>query len=207
MTMVNERAKQTVNAALVVMLAGWPNSATAQDVWDQALQGSPACACIDPWVGYWDDGQNRDITLERDTATGSAATTVSLQPGYGGGSCQQWDIALENMCIDSNGHPPAAGQPAWCESKWCYVNATTCERPHRLSALDWQSYPVPPTGLTYSYETCGNVDTYFQDTYLYNALRGKHLRVSSPALVHERSRLFPQFLMMGAARRYLSPVI
>ena len=56
------------------------------------------------------------------------------------------------------------------------VDADTCQRPLDLSDSEPGSASA---GLSYSYETCGNLNTYSETRHL-KYLRGKHLRVSYP---------------------------
>jgi len=85
---------------------------------------------------------------------------------YGVGSCEAWDEGIEPNC---NGDSP----PDYCSSKWCYVNETECRAANVSFAAS-----VFTCGRFYSYETCGEEDTFSLDTP--NSLRGATLRIATP---------------------------
>jgi len=67
---------------------------------------------------------------------------------YGLEGCQVYDKDLEPFC-DKEGFP---GNPDWCAKAFCYVDKNNC---------DLDNYPSTYfEGLTYSYQTCGNTNTF-----------------------------------------------
>ena len=77
---------------------------------------------------------------------------------YGGGGCSKHDLTLSSgndvgQCADEAG-TPLEGAPAWCSKMWCWVDPTRCDRLNTLSSK-FQSPKV-----AYSYETCGDANTY-----------------------------------------------
>jgi len=72
-----------------------------------------------------------------------------VHPGYGSSMCSTWS--------SSTLYPECGGQslqPEWCTRKWCYVNPSLCQR----RSVGSPEFP----GLSYSFETCGNLDYYVQ---------------------------------------------
>lgn len=174
------KAAATAAAAAFLAAAG----VGAQDA---ATTGSSACPCIDPWAatGFataaaqtaFDATQCRDATHEGQNKGG--VTSSCLSADYGASTCQAWDQQLSPECVNAQGQVPDSGQPDWCTSKWCYVDPS-CARPNSQSTMAWADVTGLPTdGLAFSYETCGNVDSYSASKH-YAALKGRHLRVSYP---------------------------
>lgn len=167
--------------AVAVALSGCmlPHPASAQsNNWAQPEHppgGSPSCECIDPWERA--AGGARAVHLE--TAPGSEQQLL-LPADYGAARCAAWDSAVEGSCVEADGRPLDSGQPSWCTKKWCYVNASACERPYSQSFVAWDdntTATLPEDGLFYSYHTCGNLDSFVAERH-YLALEGKNLRVS-----------------------------
>ena len=80
----------------------------------------------------------------------SPGTAYAYPTSYGMDSCLLHDAAEQPYCADANGVllPDA---PAWCQSLWCFVDATNCD-----VANDPASYFAGSTpALHYSYEACG----------------------------------------------------
>ena len=171
-----------VGAMLAVALMGSPHGATAQRT------ASPACECIDPWSTRSAAAQQLPITgtlgaRRQDVLT---APPHSVFPAtYGAQGCAAQDSQLDQVCVTCvNGHSckvPPSGQPDWCASQWCYVNASTCERPFSYSDVNFDPEVEAPDDLAYSYETCGNLDSYAAQKH-FTALNGKTLRVGARQL-------------------------
>ena len=143
----------------------------------QSSTGSPACPCIDPWPDATATcAGGRQLQINREHHFGvTNRTAVCVPLDYGAAECRTWDNASWNSaCLASDGSVRDSGQPEWCAAAWCYVNQTNCDRPMDPADVDPGSASA---GLYYSYETCGNLNTY-SDTRHYNYLRGKHIRVS-----------------------------
>ena len=69
-----------------------------------------------------------------DTSTGEPLVTVIAEGGeyaypfaYGLDTCEQWDVLLEPSCADSDGIPHLDA-PTWCERRWCFVDADSCDQ-------------------------------------------------------------------------------
>lgn len=150
--------------------------------------GSEACPCIDPWSATSYATAEAAATFETDqcrpaTHAGrnrNGPTTSCLPPDYGASRCSTWDMLLSPECVNAQGEVPDSGQPDWCQSSWCYVDPANCARPFSTSSMSWPTVTgLPEDGLAYSYETCGNVDSYSASKH-YESLSGMHLKVSYP---------------------------
>lgn len=114
---------------------------------------------------------------------------------YGSRGCRAYDGAASDEC-------QREVRPAWCDYRWCFVSSSKCLKPNapskffegvrmaNLTGPETASSDLggsaggDPALLTYSYETCGNVDIFtFQaglaDTFARVASHGR-LRVSIP---------------------------
>lgn len=167
----------------VLLLLVFAAPAVAQPPPPPLSIGSPACECIDPWAqntsASVDESGCRNATLGYRHLGGPHGIDLCLPMTYGRSRCEAWDSHVGGVCVDQRGTALASGAPDWCASKWCYVDASTCERPHQPTNIAFHD-PDAPLNLAYSYETCGNLDTYTGDAH-FRTLRGKHLRVSYPA--------------------------
>jgi hypothetical protein len=130
--------------------------------------GYPDCPCIDPWPL---SGPGTNATNCSGVATGDGSC---YGRSYGAHGCQSYDSVVAPQCQTSS-------PPEWCADRWCYVSPWNCRKPTtrsatfpgvvmsnetmfaeagiNLDALTGCSEPKP-NELTYSYATCGNVDTY-----------------------------------------------
>jgi len=110
--------------------------------------GHASCQC----VGFSNVPWTNDISW-----TNKSGQTWTMQyPGDMGGTCQAWDEDVHPLC--KNAGP---GRPDWCDKKWCFVDPCECDLPTPpkvTMVLPWATF----TGksLYYSYETCGNADSY-----------------------------------------------
>lgn len=136
--------------------------------------GSPACQCIDPWASMVEPNHSQ---CHNATVSG---VRDCLPANYGAGRCRPWDMDA-HMCRHGGGATVTSlisSGLGWCRSAWCYVNASTCERPHRGTQILWHDLPRDVTqNLAYSYETCGNLDEYSASKH-HDRLRNQTLRVS-----------------------------
>ena len=142
--------------AALVLLLGVPPRAPVR-AWPAG--GAADCPCVQPWAD--------PIPSVREAVFPSA--TVTVPGGYGASACRAWDENLTALC---GGPAP----PEFCSSRWCYVNASNCYRPRDASALTFEPASAS-SPLTYSYETCGNLNAYSRSR-LYETLQGKTLRVT-----------------------------
>lgn len=126
---------QLARAALLTALLN--HSTRAQQ---QCSGGDLRCPCISSYEGF-----NVSGALNEELLVSVDGTDHAYGPGYGLHSCRAHDSNTAPYC-------DAAGYPTWCSFSWCYVNASSCG----LSASP-SSY-VPD--LYYSYEACGNTDTF-----------------------------------------------
>ncbi len=133
-----------------------------------ALAGaSPECPCVNPWedlpidVGGAcadDPARSRAVLVEGES--------VCVADDYGADECRAWDSDIPQCQRNS--------PPEWCSNAWCYVNSSNCLRPNH------EASSVPDVAVTYSYETCGNVDSYIDYGGRFRWLQGRELRVSMP---------------------------
>ena len=154
---------------------------TSPVVAQEEVAGAAECRCIDPWSAMLPDDTRtcRDLSVQRQNDWGIDNATLACVPLNYGTFCASHDNASHHpACLTAEGQVVDSGQPEWCTGRWCYVNASTCTRPHSLadtaaSASDTRAE------LYHSYETCGNLNAY-TDARHYSYLRGRHLRVSYP---------------------------
>ena len=90
-------------------------------------------------------------------ANPSGDAVVPYPASYGVGTCAAHDAATEPYCADADG-ASLPDAPDWCLSAWCWVDPAACD-----VASDPSSYfhidDVDAT-LYYSYDTCGDVNTF-----------------------------------------------
>jgi hypothetical protein len=141
--------------------------------------GSPACPCIDPWPSPSAGGTCRSLRINREHDFGvTNFSEVCVPMNYGARVCTAWDNASWNSaCLGSDGSVRDSGAPEWCTAAWCYVDPDDCERP--MDPADIAGSDGSGLRLHYSYETCGNLNTYSDERH-YRYLRGRHIRVSYP---------------------------
>eukprot|EP01052_Picozoa_sp_SAG31_P008336 SAG31_NODE_419_length_15872_cov_21.857985_5_plen_279_part_00 len=135
--------------------------------------GSPACPCIDPWVDIGVSTlQCRNVTY--------MGRHECIPLNYGASSCHAWDDNLGPCAEDAGADISSriAAGLGFCASAWCYVDAAHCERHPKRSTMSLNDGVADP-GLSYSYETCGNLDDYSPSKQR-EALLGRRLRVSYP---------------------------
>ena len=131
--------------------------------------GSSACPCVNPWA--------QQPQKECHNATWPSGAKICQDSNYGASSCQMFDRASDACSKMSSPAARRASGMGWCDSAWCYINTSHCDRPYSGTSL---AFDPPPAGiLAYSYVTCGNLDNYGQSKHL-QALAGKTLRVSYP---------------------------
>ena len=103
-----------------------------------------------------------------------------MPPNYGALRCNTWDEGLPPSCGDDGGVAVLEPEP-WCAASFCYVDPASCDRPSDRSAYTWAdpASHAPLGELHYSYETCGNLNSYAESRH-YEQLSGMHLRVAFP---------------------------
>ena len=70
----------------------------------------------------------------------------------------------------------------WCDSKWCFVDPTTCDLPLYQSGIDGHNHFV-------SYAACGNLGSYsFGDKF--HHLRGETIHVAYPSVEEDGAYYF-----------------
>ncbi|CAK0868650.1 unnamed protein product [Prorocentrum cordatum] len=77
-----------------------------------------------------------------------AADGAVFPRSYGSAACRAWDEGTGFMGLCDRATPPR-----FCQQKWCFVDEKNCGRTDVKSS---RSLP----GLSYSYETCGNIGAY-----------------------------------------------
>lgn len=109
--------------------------------------GADDCECIDPWAAQAEsNAQCLNATLGGDKQEGMVAC---LPRSYGAGRCGAWDSQMVGVCVDEDGNVPDSGQEAWCQSAWCWVNGSTCQKPRTKSAIEWSDGTAAPDDLFY----------------------------------------------------------
>ena len=148
------------------------------------IQGAPECRCVNPWaiaapatIACDSCGSSEGcqlLTVQRELhhtwdgeGIDASLGQVCVPLDYGASLCEAWDSDSARC----SGEP----RPDWCSSRWCYVNASACERPNDVTEV----LEATQAGLAYSYETCGNLNSYSQERH-FSALRGRTIRVSYP---------------------------
>ena len=146
-----------------------------------ATNGSPDCPCIDPYP------LSGPGTNASDCTGILHSSGVCYNIDYGSRGCRAYDLAATEACL---GREP----PSWCLDTWCWVADWACHKPRAPSAFfrgvttDNASMVAEANGgstlLTYSYETCGNIDTFTYENGIVTLLddirnRGP-LRISIP---------------------------
>ena len=101
-------------------------------------------------------------------------STYGFPSNYGLDGCHAYDNNTDNSMVSCRDTNP----PAWCSSRWCYVDMNTCPvntelceaahghrgaqgSPHcRSREHSPSSYGLLPARVFYSYTTCGNIDNF-----------------------------------------------
>ena len=131
--------------------------------------GDPACPCIDAAnANYTVNGEPLDVNSSCPLKYQSHCYPIT----YGGGRCQQHDKDATPVCA-------ADAAPAWCAYSWCYVDPKNCERPFRGSRFFPEVRLANGEPLSFSYETCGNLNYFSHGDEELRHL-GRKLRVSIP---------------------------
>ena len=126
--------------------------------------GDPNCRCIDIRSFYESDN----------------SSSVSFTRDYGSNGCRPYDLVETAECNPTDN----ATVPRWCRDRWCYIHLANCKLPRYVTSLPSTTVrlkqdllPVEcqaeanATCLTlasaacdrrlyYSYETCGNLDSF-----------------------------------------------
>lgn len=135
--------------------------------------GATACPCINPFP-------NVSVFIDPNCpALKRTSDGVCFPAAYGSDGCRTYDGVVAGT--SKSGTPectPTLAKPAppWCEASWCWVDASNCERPYGSTSFFAGS---PHSSLTYSYETCGNINQ-FTDSRRTDYLKGRTLRASFP---------------------------
>jgi hypothetical protein len=137
--------------------------------------GSAGCPCIDPWSDT-DALVAASSCREFTDRIGSGCTPAD----YGALRCDTWDAGLPPACGDHGGDTVFEPEP-WCPASFCYIDPANCDRPFDRSAYTWATPAshAPADELHYSYETCGNLNSYAESRH-YEQLNGMNLRIAFP---------------------------
>lgn len=152
--------------------------------------GTAHCPCIDPFA--------RDIALSTHTPAVGAGEDCNITragdrfcypSSYGASKCAPHDSAATPECA----RLPEDEKPRWCQDLWCFVDPNDCINAHSASTLFPNATMGPRiglelrVGLSFSYATCGYLDSYIlgqryaADFRSFVAtLPSKRLRVSFP---------------------------
>ena len=109
--------------------------------------GHPDCPCLkQPF-----NNKTEHYLCRSKTATGEC-----YKISYGAEKCDIHSIIHnETGCVGAT--RTTERDRSYCEAKWCYVDPNNCWKPH--SASSFFDQPANSTQY-YSYETCGNLDSY-----------------------------------------------
>ena len=159
----------TLSLSLLTILALSLSCVAAQEPTAHWPTGSDSCSCINPWSAPHNLQVNTDAPASTSSTCAIARSSDSHcfpntygVPG-GEGKCSRADWTLTPEC----GQLSDVQKPDWCHSMWCFVDPSNCTRKNvassffqnaRFTASDGTSKP-----MTYSYQTCGYVDTYSLD--------------------------------------------
>merc|ERR1719498_69879 len=90
--------------------------------------------------------------------TEGLSSNFTTYPGDYGESCKTHKEPGSSSCFDLTTVPPTekpqAQQANWCNQKWCYVDECDCDAPDKTNSDYF------PDKLAYSYDTCGDKNTY-----------------------------------------------
>eukprot|EP00662_Eupelagonemidae_sp_cell21_P034430 gene34430-10026_t len=143
-----------------------------------AAGGRPGkwAAAVAPYVSPNDAG----VLLPCDC--GACGTCGTAPRDYGAALCKAWDVG-RRQCA-------RRGAPQWCAASFCYVDPAHCTRPHSVSEM------LP--GLHYSYETCGNLNTYDDNRFASVAVDGAPVRIGLPTAPSSKPGWFYYDSTIGA---------
>lgn len=146
------------------------------------LGGVGECKCVDIW----------QLNVTGANVNASSSTCAFI--GSGDGKCFERTYGHGCLAHDAD-FPGCAGDnpPEWCSKQWCWVDPTTCTRPHNPSEYFSDSWLASSstTGecgtiakLSFSYETCGDLNLfrlrYSDFLESYEQRMGRPIRVSFP---------------------------
>ena len=123
--------------------------------------GNEECPCIHPFTDMPPSGSGMDLGSHRPPYSAPSCNWtrqdgICFPASYGSGNCLQHDLQPNTS---PECRTVAALRPGWCDTLWCYVDPANCNRPNQptgyFADATWNGEP-----LSYSYETCGYVDTY-----------------------------------------------
>ena len=144
-------------------------------------QAGPSTSCLSVDYGATAATAVTRFVFVRLVTLRSPCAPLCFADHSGASACSPWDQQLSPECVNADSLVPNSGQPDWCQSSWCYVDPDNCDRPLSRSTMQWPTEVtgLPSDGLSFSYETCGNVNSYSASKH-YAVLKGSQLRVSYP---------------------------
>ena len=173
--------------------------------------GDADCPCIDPFSNQYSVtnlgspvASTPDVPATYDPGSGSNPSdcawlrspdygSMCYPSAYGSTGCKAHDMDTSPECGGIPGHPDGCPDLMWqadinnpdcnsCASTWCWVDPRDCRRPNAPSSyFPLATYGVDGPRLTYSYETCGNVDTWeYQKKRLMELKKLEPIRISFP---------------------------
>lgn len=148
------------NAVAYLVLVGTGTLLLRATLGQQDPAGAESCRCINPWTPPppGDTRTCRQLSVNRQLDWGKDNTTLTCVPLTYGTFCGSHDNATHHpACLTPAGQPVDSGAPEWCAARWCYVNASACTRPHRLTDAPVLASDTH-ADLYHSYETCGNLN-------------------------------------------------
>lgn len=191
-----------------------PQSTLAARANDPA--GHPSCRCIDP--------TDSDSFLQgRCDPRHRALPSGGCYPAsYGAGICAAHDANVTTECaadgagscrLLSGAEVDCSSLNSWCDARWCYVDAAACAlRADPSGFLAHATYTDAHgvnRSLRYSYETCGNLNSYDPGKFQAVLEAQDRLRVSFPGAsgsgyTIRRDEGYSGFSVNNGTRRELS---
>lgn len=111
-------------------------------------RGADDCQCIDPYPAQ---AESTEQCLNATLGDDKQELTTCLPRSYGAGRCDAWDSQIVGLCVDEGGNIPDSGHEPWCQSSWCWVDGTTCQKPRSESDIAWTGDTAMASELFYRF--------------------------------------------------------
>jgi hypothetical protein len=130
--------------------------------------GSDDCPCVDPLASRTFNSTGCQGLLRTDDGGTCYPTT------YGTRGCRRYDASAATGGTGVTSECDRLNPAPWCGLTWCYVDPQNCTRPR-----DNSQFFSTGSGLSFSYETCGNVNSFSLNDYCGNVNdHGSHSALS-----------------------------
>jgi hypothetical protein len=141
------------------------------------------CPCVDA-IAYGaaleacnvSDSNERGYWRYSDSRTG---VSTCYPPSHGSQYCEAHDMIADPLC--SSPSENKNNPPAYCQEKWCYVDAQKCQKSYEL----YHKSVFPPfreEHLFYSYSTCNSSNDAFEEYSTFDGIAGETLIVNIPEI-------------------------